>query len=333
MSHRSVSPGNAPVPSGHDPAPSSHASTYALMTLTTFFWSGAFIAAKLGIYALSPAILTFLRMGIAAVLLLVFLRIRQPVAWRLARSEIRAVLGTAIVGMIGYHMFFFTAMAYTTASKASMINGINPLLTALLAAAFAGEVLTPKKMAMLLLALAGVVYIVAEGDPAALLTLSFNAGDLLMLCGAILWSVYSLLVKKAIPSMGPLKLTAWTCAAAALLMTPWALRDFAVTDALHAGSGPYLAVLYMAVFPTVLGYTIQQMSIGRIGPSRTALFINLVPVISTILAVLFLKESLQAYHFIGAAMILTAVFVYTWNGQGRPATQSMASRKARPKRK
>jgi drug/metabolite transporter (DMT)-like permease len=96
-------------------------------------------------------------------------------------------------------------------------------------------------------------------------------------------------------------------------MMPFALFDFATTDALTVGYGPYLAVIYMALFPTVLGYSIQQMAIAEIGPSKASLFINLVPIISTVLAVIFLKETIEIYHIIGASMIITAVILYNRN--------------------
>jgi drug/metabolite transporter (DMT)-like permease len=283
---------------------------YALMTMTTFFWAGAFIAAKLGVYALSPAILTFLRMGVAALILFPILLLKEKSTWRLAPGDWKHILGTAIIGMIGYHMFFFTAMSYTTATKASMINGMNPLITAVLAALFAGETLGWKKAVMLLIALAGVVNIVIGGNFATLLEFQFNKGDLFMLCGTLMWAIYGILVKRAMPRMGPLKLTSYTFLVSSVLISPFAIYDFMHTDALHAGAGPYLAVLYMAIFPTVIGYTIQQMAIARIGPSKASLFINLVPVISTVLAVLFLKETIETYHIVGAAMIIGAVIGY-----------------------
>lgn len=284
------------------------------MIMATFFWAGAFIAAKLGVYELSPTILTFLRMGIAAVIIFPIMVIKLGTNWKLKKNEIKIVLATSIVGMIGYHMFFFTALKYTTASNASMINATNPLITAVLASLFASERITPKKIAMLLLAFCGVVYIIIAGNINSLATLVLNKGDFIMLCGTFLWAVYGIIVKKAVPIMGPLKLTTYTFLFCALIMAPFAIFAFATTNAFSVGINPYIAVIYMAIFPTVIGYSIQQYAIAQIGPSKASLFINLVPIISTILAVIFLNEHIRSYHLIGATMIITAVIVYNHSG-------------------
>lgn len=69
------------------------------------------------------------------------------------------------------------------------------------------------------------------------------------------------------------------------------------------------AVVYMSIFASVIGYLIQQISIRRIGPSRTSVFINLVPVFSILLSVLILSEELEPVKLITAAMIITGVFI------------------------
>ncbi len=287
-----------------------HTKIILLMIMATFFWAGAFIAAKLGVYELSPVVLTFLRMGIAAIVIFPFMMKKLGTDWKIKKGELKFIMATAIVGMIGYHMFFFTALQFTTASKASMINATNPLITAVLASVFASEKLSAKKIAMLFMALFGVVYIITGGSLEALLTFDLNKGDFIMFCGTMLWAIYGIIVKKGMPILGPLKLSSYTFALSALIMMPFALYDFATTNALTVGWGPYLAVIYMALFPTVLGYSIQQMAIAEIGPSKASLFINLVPIISTVLAVIFLGETIESYHIFGASLIIIAVFLY-----------------------
>lgn len=295
---------------------------YLMMILATFFWAGAFIAAKLGVYELSPVLLTFLRMGVAAVLIFPYMKWKMGDKWKIQKSELKHFLLAAVVGMIGYHMFFFTALKYTTASKASMINATNPLMTAVLAGLFMGERLTPKKIAMLFLALFGVSYIILSGDIKTLFGMQFNKGDLIMITGTLMWAIYGILVKRAVKEIPPLKLATYSFIFSALITAPFAAYDFVSSNAISVGAGPYLAVVYMAVFPTVLGYSIQQIAISKIGPSKASLFINLVPIISTILAVLFLNEKIAPYHLIGAALIIVAVIVYNLDRQPAIVTDS-----------
>lgn len=280
---------------------------YLLMILATFFWAGAFIAGKLGINALSPVLLTFFRMGLASMILFPILIQKQPKTWKINSSQLKTVIATGLIGMIGYHMFFFSALQYTTASKASMINASNPLITAFLASLFVSEKLTLKKIFFIFTALLSVIFILINGNLENLLTLTLNKGDLLMLCGTFSWAIYSVIVRKYIGQFGALKLSAYTFLSSTIMIAPFAIITFIKTNAISVGLNPYLAVIYMAIFPTVIGYLIQQYAIGQIGASKTALFINLVPIISTMLAVILLNEAVHLYHLVSLIGIILSV--------------------------
>lgn len=296
------------------PTDANSKSVYLMMITATFFWAGAFIAGKLGINDLSPTLLTFLRMGLAGLILFPVLIKKEPNSWKITRVQVPVVIATGVVGMIFYHMFFFSALQYTTASKASMINATNPLLTALLANWFIGERLNSKKVLFLITALLSVINILIGGDLSTLASLTLNKGDLLMLCGTFSWALYSIIVKKFIGGFGALKLSAYTFVTSALIMSPFAIYDFLTSNALSVGVNPYLAVIYMAVFPTVFGYMIQQYAIGKIGASKTALFINLVPILSTLMAVVFLGETIMAYHLVSITGIILSVVGFNRSG-------------------
>jgi len=280
---------------------------YIMMTIAAFFWAGAFIAGKFGIGELSPVMLTYLRFFFATLILFPFMVSRMKDNWRLERSEYITVLQLGIIGMIGYHLPFFLSLRYTTATKAAMINASNPLITAFLAAFFLHDKLTFKRVLYILLALMGVLLTITDWQLSSLISLGVNKGDLIMLGAASCWASYSIFVKKATGRIEPLKLTSYTFLCCVILLTPFALKEILLDNALNVSKGAYGAVIYMAIFPTVIGYTIQQMSIKAIGPAKTALFINLVPVFSTVLAMIFLKEVVNPNNYVSGLMIIAAV--------------------------
>lgn len=280
---------------------------YILMVIAAFFWAGAFIAGKFGISELSPIMLTYLRFFFATLILFPYMATKMKSSWKLERKDYITVLQLAIVGMIGYHLPFFLALKYTTASKAAMINASNPLITAFLAAFFLKDKLTPKRVMYIILALIGVVLTITDWQLNQLFSLAVNKGDLIMLSGTFCWSSYSIFVKKATDRIEPLKLTSYTFLFCVLLLTPFALKEIIFDHALLVSKGAYTAVLYMAIFPTVIGYTIQQISIKNIGPAKTSIFINLVPIISTILAMIILKEVINPNNVVSGLMIIAAV--------------------------
>jgi drug/metabolite transporter (DMT)-like permease len=230
--------------------------------------------------------------------------------WRIELSSVKYAVLTAGVGMIGYHMFFFYALRYTDASKASMINAINPLLTALMAVIFLGEKLTPRKTFFILTAFLGVVLTLSNWSLQRIMSFDLNVGDLLMLCGAMMWATYGIIVKRIMPFFTPLKLTTYTFLFSALMLFPFTIKELITLDYLEIGWMPFMAVLYMAIFPSVIGYTIQQTAIKELGAGKTALFINLVPVISTIFAIIFLGEKLFKLNVLSGAIIIVSVILF-----------------------
>ncbi|MBN2284842.1 MAG: DMT family transporter [Tissierellales bacterium] len=281
-----------------------------LMLMGTVFWAGAFITGKMGVYLLSPIVLTFLRMAIATLIIFPFMVLKEKKNWKIERTSVKYALATALVGMTGYHLFFFYALKYTDASKAAMINAVNPLMTAVLATWFVGEKLSPRKIFFILTALLGVILTLTNWNIQDIIHFNLNKGDLLMLVGAFLWASYSVIVRKVMPYFTPLKLTSYTFLFASVITLPFAILEISKLDFVAIGWMPFLAVLYMAIFPSVIGYTIQQTAIKELGAGKAALFINLVPVFSTLFAVAFLGETLYKLNLVSGGLIIGSVILF-----------------------
>jgi len=283
-----------------------------LMVMAAFFWSGAFIAGKFSVSSFTPGMLTFLRFGIASLIILTVLIVREPENWKLRKSELPAVIILGLVGMIGYHLLFFEALKYTTAINASMVVATNPMITAVIAAIVAGENLSYKRITLILVALTGVVLTLTNWDIGVITRMEMNIGDLIMLIAVCCWAVYSVLVKRFMAGFTPLKLTAYSFISCVIMLAPFVVFSKMNIESLStAPLNAWMAVVYMAVFPTVIGYLIQQMSIKKVGASQTSIYINLVPVFSLFLATLILGESVTVQKIASSGMIIVAVFLYS----------------------
>lgn len=281
---------------------------YILMTMGTVLWAGAFIAGKLGVGKLSPVLLTYFRMLFATLIIFPYM-MKKESHWRLEKWQIKYVFSTGIVGMIGYHILFFTALKFTTVTNSSIINATNPILTTILAAVILKDKLPAKKMIFVLTAFIGVATTIVNWDLSKIINMSFNKGDLIMMMATTCWASYSIIVKKVMHHFTPLKLTTYTFLASVIVLTPFAARELMVTDISQVGMMPFVAVLYMAIFPTVIGYTIQQVAIKELGPRAMALFINLVPIFSVIMATLLLGETFNYMNIISGGIIIGSVIM------------------------
>jgi len=281
---------------------------YLLMTCSALFWSGAFIAGKYTVPYIPTFTLTFLRFFYATLILYVFMK-RTGVNFTLEKSRIPVYLVTGTIGMFGYHVLFFTALKYTTAINSSIIAATNPMVTTLLAVIFLKNRLNSKQVIGILLSFTGVLLTITGADPEILKTFSFNAGDLWMLAAVTAWAVYGVFSKSRGKDIQPIVLTYYSFLVCTILLIPFAIyeKPWEVLPAVPVPA--QLAVIYMSIFPSVIGYLVQQMAIKEIGPSKASIFVNLVPLFSIILAVLLLGETLELVKLLTASLIVAGVFI------------------------
>jgi len=281
------------------------------MLIAILFWSGAFIAAKYSIPEFPPFTLTFLRFSIA-LFIIFFLMIRFEKHWKIKWKDVPQFLFLGLVGMFGYHILFFMALKHTTVINSSLIGAaFNPLTTTLLAVWFLKDKITLKKGLAFLICFIGVIITITEGNFLLLFQSGINIGDLLMFFAVICWAVYTVYSKKVSLHFPPLVITTYSFLFCTILLIPFVLMEKPWTFIYKTSIRGWLAVLYMAIFPSVIGFLVQQISVRKIGPRRTAMFIFLIPVFSIFLSVLLLKEVLHPIKIFSSLVIIAGVYFST----------------------
>lgn len=281
---------------------------YLLMTCSAVFWAGAFIAGKYSVPYIPVFTLTFLRF-FYAVIILWFVTRATKTDCSFQKEKIPVYLFTGIVGMFGYHVLFFTALKYTTAINSSIIAATNPMMTTLMAFLFLHNRLERRQVFGIVLSFFGVLLTITGADPNLIRDFSFNAGDLWMLAAVAAWAAYGVFSKSKGKGIPPIVLTFYSFLVCTILLIPFALHEQPWTVLPKVPMSAHLAVLYMSIFPSVIGYLVQQMAIKEIGPAKASVFVNLVPVFSIILAVILLGEELQPIKILTAAIIITGVYI------------------------
>ena len=267
----------------------SNTKTYVKLTISTVFGASAFIAAKFAVPYLPTATLTFLRFGIAAAFLF-FLskgKYASSTPYTLQKKHIPFLAFTGIVGFAGYHMLFFIALKYTLAMNASILMGINPIFTTILAAIIIGGKIPPMQIFGIILSFVGAILTITGADFSIIASFAFNKGEIIMLTGVILWAVYLVGNKALNPGIPPFFVTYYSFVFCSLFLLPFVIIEKPWTFILDVPFSAWAAILFMAIFPSVISYLIQQAAIGTIGPARTSIFLNLVPVFSIILSCIF----------------------------------------------
>ncbi len=216
--------------------------------------------------------------------------IKEKSIYKLKKEDIPVFSFTGIVGMVGYHIFFFKASTYTTATNSSLIAASNPIITCILSVIFLKDKLSSKGIIGIILSFTGVLLTITNGAIANILNINFNKGDILMIIAVLCWASYGVFSKKVMPRYSPMTLTFYSFLFCTLFLIPFVIYEKPLSLINKVPYYSYISILYMSIFASVIGYLVQQISIKQIGPSKTSIFVNLVPISSIVLSSMILGE-------------------------------------------
>jgi len=288
-----------------------HPNPYLLLFLTVLFWSGNMVIAR-GVHeAVPPIALAFWRWMIALALVLPFAlpHLKSQLAELKRNWRILVLLGLFSVGC--YNTFVYIALQSTTATNATMLNSFIPVATIVFAFALMGKRLTRLEAAGAALSLIGVMVIVARGELDTLLGLSLNRGDVWMMLAVLSWGLYTVGLNWRPKNMHPMLMLAALTVVGLAVLTPAYAWELGTGKQIELSTGTLIAIVYIGIFPGFLGYVFYNAGVAAVGPSRGALFIHLMPVFGTILAVIFLGERPLWFHFVGISLVFAGIFLTT----------------------
>jgi drug/metabolite transporter (DMT)-like permease len=285
---------------------------YLLLILTTLFWSGNFVLSRGMHAAIPPMALSFWRWLVALLILLCFAHRQLWGQRQLLRDHSGFILVQGILGVTGFNTLLYLAMQYTTAINAVLVNSCIPVLIVLFSWLLHRETLRLRQCLGVLVSLMGVLSIMAKGEVATLLQVSFNRGDLLVLAAAAAWALYSSNLKNYPAGLHPLAYLTAINIVGLTGIFPLYLFELHSGNSFSLTPATVVTILYVAVFASILAFIFWNRAIRTIGANKAGPFVHLMPVFSTILAVLFLGESLAWYHAQGVALIFVGIVMTTF---------------------
>lgn len=283
--------------------------TYVKLWLTALFWGGAFIAGKHVSMHLDSSAIAFLRFAIAAVLLLALTWKREGRLLRPDKRQTAAVIVLGITGIFAYNLLFFNGLRLIEAGRASLIIATCPAFIALGSTVLFKERLGPLRLVGVALSVLGAAVVVSRGHLGTLMTGSIGLGELFILGCVLSWVVYSLAGKLVMQRLSPLVAVSYTVVVGAVALLAATGFERLAENVARASLLDWLAIAYMAVLATVVGFVWFYEGIKEIGVTRAGLFINFVPVFAVLLAFLILDEPLTLSLALGAALVLAGVFL------------------------
>jgi len=283
---------------------------YVMLVLATLFWAGNFVVGKIAfIESVPPFSLTFFRWLLVWLILIPFtykelFKIRKII---LNNLPLLFLLGLTSVGL--FNSFIYNALNFTQVINASLFNAVIPAAIILFCFLFKIEKTNKYQIIGLIISILGILSIITKLDLNILLTLNFNKGDILMIGAVISWGIYSAFLKKRKFEVSLLALVHILCTFGLLTLIPQFLFELSQSKIILINDSLVYCLIYLAIFPSIGSYYCWTGAVAIIGANRSGIFLSLIPLFSTILAIIFFNEKFYFFHFIGSVLIVLGLFL------------------------
>ena len=281
-----------------------------LAVLACLIWSGNFIAAR-GVYKeIPPVSLAFYRWITASIIIFFFARKQFKAEWKPVKQSWHYLFWTALTGIAIFNTFVYIGGHYTTAINLALIGtSSSPIVAVILARIFIKEKIGLLKVIGMLLCVAGILFLLSRASFQNLLSLQFSKGDIWVLAAAFFFAVYNTLVKKKPASISPVNFLFVIFTMGTLLLLPFYLWELSTSNPVEWNLNLVLVILYLGIGPSVICFLIWNIAIGRLGAGRTALFGNLIPVFSSLEAVIILNEQFTWIHIVSMVVVFAGILL------------------------
>jgi drug/metabolite transporter (DMT)-like permease len=203
----------------------------------------------------------------------------------------------------------YNALNYTQVINASLFNTAIPVTIIFVCFLLKIEKTNIFQISGLLISVFGILAIITRLDLNILLTLNFNSGDLFMIGAIIAWGIYSAYLRKRTFEVSLLALVQIICTFGLIFLLPLFIFDITQGKVIELSENLFYILIYVAIFPSIGSYYCWAGAVSIIGANRAGIFLSLIPLFSTIMAIFFYNEQFQFFHLIGAILIILGLFL------------------------
>ncbi|MBY0478498.1 MAG: DMT family transporter [Chitinophagaceae bacterium] len=281
-----------------------------LAVAATIIWSGNFIVARAVMHTIPPITLAFYRWATAVIIL-------TPIAWKHIKPAWQTVkenkvyfFWTGLTGVSLFNTFVYIAGHSSTAINLALIGTTSsPIMSVILASIFLKEPISWRRLTGMLLCVTGILFLLSKGSVQNLLHLQFNKGDAWVLLGALSFAIYNIFTRKRPAAISALGFLFFVFLIGAVLLFPAFLVETAYTSPVHWNVQILSVILYLGLGTSVIAFLFWNRSIKELGAGRTALFGNLIPIFSTMEAVVILGEKISYIHVVSFVLIISGLAI------------------------
>ena len=283
---------------------------YLMLILATLFWAGNFMVGKFAFFQdIPPFSLVFFRWIFVWLILIPFtykeiFKIKKKIFENIG---LIILLGLTSVGL--FNSFVYISLNYTQVINASLFNTAIPAAIILLCYLFKIEKTNLFQLLGLIVSVLGVLVIITKLNLNIIINLNFNVGDIWMIFAVASWGIYSAFLKKLKLKISLLSLVHILCTFGLVFLLPQFIYEYNQENIINLDKTFLYCLVFLAIFPSIGSYYCWAGAVSIIGPNRAGIFLSLIPLFSTIMAIFFFDEKFQFYHFIGSILVIIGLIL------------------------
>jgi drug/metabolite transporter (DMT)-like permease len=284
---------------------------YMALLTAPLLWGGALVAGRIVSAGVPPISAAFIRFVMTSFLLALVVRIKEGYFPRPKREAVPALVLAGLSGVALFNIFLFSGLALVSAGRSAVIIAMTPAMVALVSALLYKERQSILFPVALLLAFAGAVVVITEGNIASILRSPPGLGDLFMLGCVASWTVYSFAGRRAVQDVAPLTAIFYTSMIGAAALALPALLEGGIPVLFASPAIVWGNLLYMSIGAAGFAHVFYYIGIREVGADRSAIFMNLEPISALLLGLLLLGEAISLPLAVGSIMVLGGVSLAT----------------------
>tara|TARA_S200000501_G_scaffold143971_1_gene135910 strand:- start:916 stop:1815 length:900 start_codon:yes stop_codon:yes gene_type:complete len=281
---------------------------YILLILTTLFWSGNFIVGKAAsTYEIPPFSLNFFRWLFAGLILLpfTFREILKKKVYILENIGFFIILGITSITIFNSTVYY--SLYYMQVISGVLMISTIPVWIMFISAILGIEKTNRFQIFGVILSLLGVISIITQSNLEVIQSLAFNRGDLIMAAGMFAWALYSALLKKKTYEISQITLLEVVIITGLIFLIPIYILEINLGNQIVLSKPFILTLSYVVIFPGLASFFFWIKGISIIGANRAGVFLHLMPVFGSIMAIILFDEKFMIYHLLGAIFIIAGI--------------------------
>ena len=284
---------------------------YFFLILATALWGGNVIAAKIASnISFEPIKLSFFRNLIVIVILFPFIINKIKIIYEIFINNWIIIIILSIFSVSIFNTSMNIALTTSSVISASLMPSFAPSLIIILSLIIFNSKISNIQIIGVVISFIGFINIIIRGDLLNLSSLNFVTGDIWMLGCVSCWAFYSVMIRKIPKEIDNISFLFLIFFIGNIFVLPFYIfeSNYHQSFSINEQNG-LLVVLYAAIGPALVSYLLWIKAIKIIGANNSGLFLNLIPIFSSLISIIFLKEKLELFHIVGALLIFTGIYL------------------------